>query len=564
MPKRTVQKRDKPRTSSPERQSDHLGDPLSASEIASQGTRGGGGSLPHLDRIQSSFGHHDVTGVSSHTGASAQSASDALGASAFASGNSVGFDSVTPSLHTSAHEATHVVQQRSGVQLKAETGEVGDRYERHADAVADVVVSGGNAAPLLDQMASPEASGGTTAVQSKAVQLEEKPLPKKEVSSKAMGRLSNAKSAIKATKKDLSHGAGNIRADILKSNMNSRTRLLLNRDKRFWEFTTAAARAAARRSPVALGIAKTMQSQGGNCGEHAWLGYYHLQQLGQGDLNRVSHSMDHGFVVIGDLGKDTDADLVACDPWPTAPTACLWEDHLGYSPDQSQITVRGGGDEVAAMVPIIQAGLTLTDAGKRLLTRKESDQKTQDFLGTASGLWNNETSHAPGKGYDYVEKDSVQQQAGPVQMEVSAGDRVKAGLKGALSGFFKNIFFGWHIAAWADQINNMRALDKNKEANAVYAQIGEGMRVYDMVKETVQMVANVATGVSVVLGILSIFMPPVAVGATIAGIVATAAHGLALVMRLGSLLKVRSALKTLNKLPLGDDAAALALRNYRR
>ncbi len=297
------------------------GDLGNVGSIAGGGITGGATSLPHLDSIQSSFGSHDVSGVQAHTGGSAQQANADMGSEAYATGNHVAFADSSPGLHTAAHEAAHVVQQRAGVSLKGGVGAVGDRYEQHADAVADKVVRGESAESTLDQMAGPSA------------------------------------------------------------------------------------------------------------GE----------------------------------------------------------------------------------------------------------------------------SSAP-----------VQQQAGPVQMEVSAGDRVKAGLKGALSGFFKNIFFGWHIAAWADQINNMRALDKNKEANAVYAQIGEGMRVYDMVKETVQMVANVATGVSVVLGILSIFMPPVAVGATIAGIVATAAHGLALVMRLGSLLKVRSALKTLNKLPLGDDAAALALRNYRR
>jgi hypothetical protein len=60
----------------------------------------------------------------------------------------------TPDLHTAAHEAAHVVQQRSGVHLKAGVGEVGDSYERNADAVADRVVAGDSAQDLLDQHAS--------------------------------------------------------------------------------------------------------------------------------------------------------------------------------------------------------------------------------------------------------------------------------------------------------------------------------------------------------------------------------------------------------------------------
>jgi hypothetical protein len=55
-----------------------------------------------------------------------------------------------PNLHTAAHEAAHVIQQRAGVQLKGGVGEVGDPYERHADAVADAVVQGKSSEALLD------------------------------------------------------------------------------------------------------------------------------------------------------------------------------------------------------------------------------------------------------------------------------------------------------------------------------------------------------------------------------------------------------------------------------
>jgi hypothetical protein len=64
-------------------------------------------------------------------------------------------------LHTAAHEAAHVIQQRHGVQLLGGVGEVGDRYERNADAVADRVVAGRSASDLLAPFADgAQARGG--------------------------------------------------------------------------------------------------------------------------------------------------------------------------------------------------------------------------------------------------------------------------------------------------------------------------------------------------------------------------------------------------------------------
>lgn len=128
---------------------------------AAHGIQGSGGALPHLDSIQQSFGRHDVSAVQAHVGGPASTASRAMGAEAYATGNHVAFDGA-PSLHTAAHEAAHVVQQRGGVQLKGGVGQVGDVYERHADAVADKVVAGESAEPLLDQHAG---DGGGAAVQ---------------------------------------------------------------------------------------------------------------------------------------------------------------------------------------------------------------------------------------------------------------------------------------------------------------------------------------------------------------------------------------------------------------
>ncbi|HTJ42244.1 MAG TPA: DUF4157 domain-containing protein [Kofleriaceae bacterium] len=119
--------------------------------IAEQGVSGSGGALPFADQIGSSFGpaHADtVQGIRAHTGGAATAASEDIGAKAYATGNNVAFAG-TPDLHTAAHEAAHVVQQRQGVHLKGGVGEAGDPYERHADAVADRVSAGLSAASLL-------------------------------------------------------------------------------------------------------------------------------------------------------------------------------------------------------------------------------------------------------------------------------------------------------------------------------------------------------------------------------------------------------------------------------
>jgi len=139
-------------------------------ELADRGMAGPPGALPHRETIQKSFGPgHDLSGVGGHVGGPATAAATEMGALAYAKGDQVAF-AEQPSLHTAAHEAAHVVQQRAGVQLKSGVGEAGDAYERHADAVADVVVAGGSAESLLSTLDSGASSGSGGAVQH-AVQL---------------------------------------------------------------------------------------------------------------------------------------------------------------------------------------------------------------------------------------------------------------------------------------------------------------------------------------------------------------------------------------------------------
>lgn len=121
----------------------------SVQQVAAEGVAGASTSLPHGDAIQRSFGPgHRVAGILAHVGGPANAAAEAIGAEAYATGDRAAFRE-SPDLHTAAHEAAHVVQQRQGVQLRGGVGEPGDAYERHADAVADRVVAGESAADLL-------------------------------------------------------------------------------------------------------------------------------------------------------------------------------------------------------------------------------------------------------------------------------------------------------------------------------------------------------------------------------------------------------------------------------
>ena len=123
--------------------------------IAAKGLQGPGQTLTHLDVLQRTFGHHDISGMREHTGTETKTALDTLDAEGYTSGGRMAFTG-TPDLFVQAHEAAHGVQQAalgSSLQLKGGIGETGDKYEQHADAVAEKVVRGESVEDLLDQMA---------------------------------------------------------------------------------------------------------------------------------------------------------------------------------------------------------------------------------------------------------------------------------------------------------------------------------------------------------------------------------------------------------------------------
>lgn len=137
-------------------------EPTRVHRAAARGIAGSGGTLPYLDEIQKSFGPtHDLSGVRAHVGGAAAEASAAMSAEAYATGEDIAFRS-QPDLHTAAHEAAHVVQQRAGVHLAGGVGRAGDAYECQADAVAERVVRGESVEHLL---AGHHAAGAHAVVQ---------------------------------------------------------------------------------------------------------------------------------------------------------------------------------------------------------------------------------------------------------------------------------------------------------------------------------------------------------------------------------------------------------------
>jgi len=135
----------------------------SVHEAAAHGISGAAGKLPDADKIQQSFGGYDISNVQAHTSSAAHEASRAMGADAYATGNHVVLGAGGADLHTQAHEAAHVVQQKQGVSLSGGVGKAGDVYEKHADQVADLVVEGESAEGLLGQVAA--GGGGGASVQ---------------------------------------------------------------------------------------------------------------------------------------------------------------------------------------------------------------------------------------------------------------------------------------------------------------------------------------------------------------------------------------------------------------
>jgi hypothetical protein len=351
----------------------------------------------NLEKVQRAFGKHDISGISMvHSSAQA----DAFGAAAMAQGETVTFGS-SPDLHTMAHELAHVVQQRAGVQLTGGVGSEGDQYERNADAVADLVVKGQSAESLLDQFTGGRALGKTASA-GQGVQRKKK----KTVSGNAMARLKHAKAGIEHSKEILSFGAGNQKEALEASNFNSYFRMAAMRDPECW-YISPSVRRLASQHPDALTTAKAQLAKGGNCGEHAQVGFEYLRATATGEtINRVDvEGLDHAFVMIGDAKTEDGASLVICDPWPTAPTACLWEDHFAHDADKAKLNVRRTAKaDGTDIVSVIARGVQLTAKGHAWVNHAMSEEETAEQVkkgteGDKPWIWQH--ANAAGRWSDY-------------------------------------------------------------------------------------------------------------------------------------------------------------------
>lgn len=129
--------------------------------LAARGVEGAGEKLPHLDRLQQSFGRHDLSGVPAFRGAPARRAAAGVDMPAYTAGGRVAFRDTSPDLHTAAHEAAHAVQQRGGLRLPDGVGRRGDAHERNAESVAAKVVRGESAEAELDRYGPAGAVAGS-------------------------------------------------------------------------------------------------------------------------------------------------------------------------------------------------------------------------------------------------------------------------------------------------------------------------------------------------------------------------------------------------------------------
>ena len=117
--------------------------------------------LPHLEQIQRSFGHHDLSRVRTYQESRAASVARSIDARAYTAGDHIAFAG-SPDLRTAAHEAAHVVQQRAGIRLPGQFSQPDDAYERHANAVADRVAQNRSAEPLLNEITAAASSAPHT------------------------------------------------------------------------------------------------------------------------------------------------------------------------------------------------------------------------------------------------------------------------------------------------------------------------------------------------------------------------------------------------------------------
>ncbi len=204
---------------------------------------------------------------------------------------------------------------------------------------------------------------------------------KRQVSPKAMARLSAAQNAMDFTSRVIER-AGNQAPDLRKSRMNSYYRMALVRDNRFWDIDPEVVELI-NKEPESFHAAKTLIARGGNCGEHANLTFQYLRARYPGEtIHLASHSMDHGFSLVGELDDIESSEMAVSDAWPTRGKAVLWEDFFAYDArpfDDVSIHETMVADGKAP-TDLIAAGIRLNKQGQEILTKKHGFFKTLKMI----------------------------------------------------------------------------------------------------------------------------------------------------------------------------------------
>ncbi|MEC7947589.1 MAG: hypothetical protein VX265_08465, partial [Myxococcota bacterium] len=203
-------------------------------------------------------------------------------------------------------------------------------------------------------------------------------------------------------------GAGNQKEALEASNFNAYFRMAAMRDPECW-YISPSVRPLAAQHPDALTTAKAHLARGGNCGEHAQVGFEFLRATATGEtINRVDvDGLDHAFVMIGDTRTEDGASLVICDPWPTAPTACLWEDHFAHEADKSKLNVkRTAKADGTDVVSVIARGIRLTAKGHAWVNHAMSEEETAEQIrkgseGDKRWIWQQSNAARRGSDYNY-------------------------------------------------------------------------------------------------------------------------------------------------------------------
>jgi len=241
--------------------------------------------------------------------------------------------------------------------------------------------------------------------------------PQRVISDEACRRLQMAQEAHDYARSKLTYGAGNQALAMADTNLNSTYRVQVARDdaKQYFNYPDGATRLAGlnTQSQIAELAAKAELAQGGNCGEHAMVAYDYLRRTYPDEYLQLSRKegLDHAFVIIGDPASDSSEELVVADPWPTSPTPVLWEDHFAYTADADKLvaiaSTRGDGRDYRR--EMIDAGLSLTDAGKKLIAHSASDADTEKVIRDGKGHWGwtHSDTAAPGHHLQYVTAPAV-------------------------------------------------------------------------------------------------------------------------------------------------------------